>query len=110
MQRITYGQLRVLTFDHIYTFPVPQHNLPTPELKAELRVVSDVFWIRLCTMGDLGFAESYMYREVECDDLVALFKASYDYAPNARFRALNSSTPSYRPSSCSFLTRIKSPA
>ncbi|EPQ54577.1 cyclopropane-fatty-acyl-phospholipid synthase [Gloeophyllum trabeum ATCC 11539] len=44
-----------------------------PELKAELRVVNDVFWVRLCTMSDLGFAEAYMYGDVECDDLVSVF-------------------------------------
>ena len=27
-------------------------------------------------MSDLGFAEAFMYGDVECDDLVTLFKAS----------------------------------
>ena len=49
----------------------------TSPLKAELRVVDDAFWIRLCTMGDLGFAEAYMYGEVECDDLVTTFLVSH---------------------------------
>jgi cyclopropane-fatty-acyl-phospholipid synthase len=31
------------------------------ELHAELSVINDAFWIRLCTMGDLGFAEAYMF-------------------------------------------------
>ncbi|KAG6878299.1 hypothetical protein C0993_009305 [Termitomyces sp. T159_Od127] len=47
------------------------------DFKAELRVISDVFWVRLCTMGDLGFAEAYMYGEVECDDLVSLFRVRF---------------------------------
>lgn len=76
MQRITIGQLRVFTYDHIYTFPAPgspaEQSNPRSELKAELRVVSDAFWVRLCTMGDLGFSEGYIYGEVECDDLVGL--------------------------------------
>jgi cyclopropane-fatty-acyl-phospholipid synthase len=71
MQNIDKGQLRVLTYSNIYTFPAKAENEP---LKAELRVINDVFWVRLCTMGDLGFAESYMYGEVECDDLVSLFQ------------------------------------
>jgi cyclopropane-fatty-acyl-phospholipid synthase len=29
-------------------------------------------------MGDLGFSEAYMYGEVECDDLVALFRVSIE--------------------------------
>ncbi|KZS93423.1 cyclopropane-fatty-acyl-phospholipid synthase [Sistotremastrum niveocremeum HHB9708] len=76
MQRIKYGRLRVLTFSHIYTFPAPDSSAkPDPsQPTAELRVVSDVFWIRLFTMGDLGFSEAYMYGEVECDDLVSLFQ------------------------------------
>ncbi|PPQ86315.1 hypothetical protein CVT25_005616 [Psilocybe cyanescens] len=82
MQRITIGQLRVLTYSHIYTFPIPQPDngqdpsQPNmrPELKAELRIVNDTFWVRLCAMGDLGFAEAYMYGDVECDNLVTLFQ------------------------------------
>ena len=79
MQNITHGNLRVLTYNHIYVFPSPDKvsndDVPSP-LRAELRVVDDVFWIRLCTMGDLGFAEAYMYGEVECDDLVTTFLVS----------------------------------
>lgn len=83
MQKITKGHLRVLTYSHIYTFPIPELGNDTgngekvnecPDLKAELRVLNDSFWVRLCTMGDLGFAEAYMYGDVECDDLVSLFK------------------------------------
>lgn len=80
MQNITKGQLRVFTYDHIYTFPAPgskeEAENEMPELKAELRVVNDVFWVRLCTMSDLGFAEAYMYGDVECDDLVSVFMVS----------------------------------
>jgi cyclopropane-fatty-acyl-phospholipid synthase len=73
MQRISKGQLRVLTYSHIYSFPAPGATDDTEEFKAELRVLNDAFWIRLCLMSDLGFAESYMYGDVECDDLVSLF-------------------------------------
>jgi cyclopropane-fatty-acyl-phospholipid synthase len=80
MQRIDKGRLRVLTFSDIYNFPsssalVPFETDPTHR-KAELRVVNESFWIRLCVMGDLGFSEAYMYGEVECDDLVSLFHVS----------------------------------
>lgn len=72
MQRVDKGSFRVLTYTGVHTFP---HTGPksAAERTAELRVVNDVFWIRLCTMGDLGFAEAYMYGDVECDDLVSLF-------------------------------------
>ena len=83
MQKITSGHLRVLTYSHIYNFPLPDPDNGAgaggnvnggPDLKAELRVLNDSFWVRLCAMGDLGFAEAYMYGDVECDDLVSLFK------------------------------------
>ncbi|KAF5374088.1 hypothetical protein D9615_008893 [Tricholomella constricta] len=76
MKNIASSQLRVLTFSHIYTFPTASAHEPSGEegrFKAELRVVNDVFWVRLCVMSDLGFAEAYMYGDVECDDLVSVF-------------------------------------
>ncbi|KAJ3733331.1 CFS1-like protein [Lentinula guzmanii] len=88
MQNITQGQLKVFTFSQIYTFPShPETNKVAH--KAELRVVNDVFWVRLCTMGDLGFAEAYMYGDVECDDLVSLFQIFLDN--RSRLSNLNSS-------------------
>ncbi|KAL5635822.1 hypothetical protein ACGC1H_004573 [Rhizoctonia solani] len=74
MQRITVGHLRVLTESHIYNFPALGSEGIQDGPSAELRVVKDSFWIRLVTMSDLGFAEAFMYGDVECDDLVALFK------------------------------------
>ncbi|KAJ6525285.1 CFS1-like protein [Mycena vulgaris] len=76
MQNITQGQLRVLTYSHIYSFPAVGVATDDSQTKAELRVANDAFWLRLCLMSDLGFAESYMYGDVECDDLVSLFNAS----------------------------------
>lgn len=73
MENITHGQLRVLTYSHIYAFPIVGSERSEDGFKAELRVVNDVFWVRLCAMSDLGFAEAYMYGDVECDDLVSLF-------------------------------------
>ncbi|KAF8526759.1 CFS1-like protein [Gautieria morchelliformis] len=78
MQNITRGHLRVLTYAHIYNFPAlpasAEDDNEYPQLAAELRVANDVFWIRLFTMSDLGFAEAYMYGDVECDDLVSVFE------------------------------------
>ncbi|KAJ3904461.1 CFS1-like protein [Lentinula edodes] len=76
MRNIKQGQLKVLTFSHIYTFPSHETTARIEDggHKAELRVVNDVFWVRLCAMGDLGFAEAYMYGDVECDDLISLFQ------------------------------------
>ncbi|KAE9405689.1 CFS1-like protein [Gymnopus androsaceus JB14] len=78
MRNIGSGQLKVLTYSHIYTFPAHPQKDANVGPKAELRVVNDVFWVRLCAMGDLGFAEAYMYGDVECNDLVSLFQIFLD--------------------------------
>jgi len=76
LKNIEIGELKVLTPTHVYTFPPSETVNKRPELKAELRVITDTFWVRLCTMGDLGFAEAYMYGEVACDDLISLFQVN----------------------------------
>src|SRR4051812_36951015 len=82
-QNITQGNLRVLTYPYIYTFPATNISTNAVEsnpylgLKAEeFCAVNDVFWNGLCTMSDLGFAEAYMYGGVECDNLVSTFLVS----------------------------------
>jgi hypothetical protein len=47
MSKITIGRLRVLASEQIYEFG------PGGELSAELKVVSDAFWVRLLLLGDL---------------------------------------------------------
>ncbi|KAF9648013.1 CFS1-like protein [Thelephora ganbajun] len=78
MSRVTKGHLRIVTDSHVYIFPPPgspaDKQNPAPGLTAEFRVLNPTFWIRLCLMSDLGFAEAYMYGDAECDDLPALFK------------------------------------
>lgn len=80
MSRITKGRLRIVTDSHVYIFPPPgspaDKQNPVPDLTAEFRVLNPTFWIRLCMMSDLGFAEAYMYGDAECNDLSALFKVS----------------------------------
>lgn len=77
LQKITHGTLRVVTSDHTYDFDSPRELGDPSTPNAELRVVSDTFWIRLCLMNDLGFSEAYMYGEVECDDLIPLFLVGF---------------------------------
>ncbi|KAF9553889.1 cyclopropane-fatty-acyl-phospholipid synthase [Agrocybe pediades] len=74
MQNIRIGRLRVVTDSRVYTFPATEDVIQKHRLQAELRVRNNAFWVRLCTMGDLGFSEAYMYGDVECDDLVTLFE------------------------------------
>jgi cyclopropane-fatty-acyl-phospholipid synthase len=47
MSRISVGRLRVLAQEQIYEFG------PGGGLSAELKVVSDAFWVRLLLLGDL---------------------------------------------------------
>ena len=78
MGSIRVGELRVCTPEQAYVFPAPDvQGNPRPNLKAELRVLSDAFWLRLCIAGDLGFAEAYMFGDVGCDDLISLFQVTH---------------------------------
>ncbi|WWD18050.1 hypothetical protein CI109_102497 [Kwoniella shandongensis] len=73
-QSITYGRLRIFTPDQqVYTFP-PGKDEESEEETAEIRVIRDAFWLRLVTLGDLGFAEAYMAGDCEVSDLVQVFK------------------------------------
>ncbi|KAF8329871.1 S-adenosyl-L-methionine-dependent methyltransferase [Amanita rubescens] len=75
MRRIRVGELKVCTPEQIYVFPMSEEqDNCRPDLRAEFRVLNDTFWLRLCTAGDLGFAEAYMFGDVACDDLVSLFE------------------------------------
>jgi hypothetical protein len=72
-QSIKYGKLRILTDQGVYTFPPDAQDNAEG---AEIRVIRDTFWLRLVTLGDLGFAEAYMSGDCEVSDLVQVFKAS----------------------------------
>lgn len=80
---ITHGRLRVLTTKGIYVFPSDEKRkeLGLGELKegdtVDIRVIRDTFWLRLVTLGDLGFAEAYMAGDCEVSDLVQVFKVNY---------------------------------
>jgi len=75
--KIEHGSLKITTAEVTYCFP----RLGAATLEAEvneqnqvqLGVTNSAFWIRMLTMGDLGFAESYMYGDVECENLTGLF-------------------------------------
>jgi len=80
MEKIQYGQLRVLTTGDIYTFGNPKVGPGVPgvgedgELKAEIKVVNDAFWVRMLVLCDLGFSEAYMAQDIEVDNLENIFK------------------------------------
>jgi cyclopropane-fatty-acyl-phospholipid synthase len=73
-QSIKYGKLRILTDQGVYTFPPDAQD---DAEGAEIRVIRDTFWLRLVTLGDLGFAEAYMSGDCEVSDLVQVFKVCH---------------------------------
>lgn len=88
MEKISVGELRVLTKEAIYTFGKPcvpeQHGSDkdtgsSGELRAEIRVINDAFWIRMFMLSDLGFAEAYMVGDIEISNLDSLFKVSFRF-------------------------------
>lgn len=88
LKNIAVGQLSIRTDSHHYLFPAVAlgnssnsvNNQGTGSSNgrwsphAELRIINNTFWVRLCAMSDLGFGEAFMYGDVECDDLVSLFE------------------------------------
>lgn len=40
----------------------------------EILVKDESFWLRLLLFADIGFAESYMLGDIECNDLVSFFR------------------------------------
>lgn len=83
LKNIQLGQLSIITTagqTHVFGSSASSLEESGQERKcssrAVLRVLNDVFWIRLCCMGDLGFSEAYMFGEVECPNLIETFKVS----------------------------------
>lgn len=90
MEKIERGQLKVITSTGIYTFGTPSiynDKFPNPnknqlpnslsdEIKVEINVINDAFWVRMLLLSDLGFSEAYMIGDIEIDHLDDLFKVS----------------------------------
>ena len=68
-----HGRLVIETPSSTYTFPPSPTDNKHPDVHARLRVINPAFWIRLAFMSDLGFAEAYMYGDIECTTLPTLF-------------------------------------
>lgn len=49
-----------------------ENNPPIPDVKIVAK--RDTFWFRLLLFADIGFAESYMLGNIECNDLVSFFQ------------------------------------
>ncbi|KAI6831025.1 cyclopropane-fatty-acyl-phospholipid synthase [Hortaea werneckii] len=83
LKQVQVGSLQITDTDGTLTVcGSPRRASAAPETEksvyttphAELRVLNDLFWVRLAIFADMGFAESYMLGEVECPDLTAFFK------------------------------------
>ncbi|TKA33536.1 hypothetical protein B0A50_00371 [Salinomyces thailandicus] len=83
LKQIQVGSLTIIDTDGSLTVcGSPRRASAAPEdeksvytiAHTELRVLNDLFWVRLAIFADMGFAESYMLGEVECSDLTAFFK------------------------------------
>ncbi|KAF9886003.1 hypothetical protein FE257_012184 [Aspergillus nanangensis] len=83
-RNIVYGDIHLTIHDvnpstkpqvlHICSKAHPENEKsPQPSTTVVIRNKQD-FWLRLCQNVDIGFAEAYMSHEVECEDLVQLFK------------------------------------
>lgn len=42
--------------------------------RVDIVIKSESFWLRLLLLADIGFAESYMLGDFECNDLVSFFR------------------------------------
>ncbi|CDO69847.1 hypothetical protein BN946_scf184884.g6 [Trametes cinnabarina] len=73
LHSISNGCLVIHTPSRTYRFGQHNPNDPLKAPTAQLTVHNAVFWLRLCAIGDLGFAEAYMYGEIDCEDLVNVF-------------------------------------
>ncbi|ORY20671.1 Mycolic acid cyclopropane synthetase-domain-containing protein [Naematelia encephala] len=94
---ITWGQLVIETGDERHVFPSPskRSELGLGEFEGQaviVRVLQDTFWLRLVTLGDLGFAESYMAGECEVSDLAGVFKIFIKSKPHETANSISGVT------------------
>jgi cyclopropane-fatty-acyl-phospholipid synthase len=76
-QKLGPGKLDGLTAEHDFTAltnGVKGVRKATAVPRVELVVKNEAFWMRLFLFADMGFAESYMLGEVDCEDLTAFFQ------------------------------------
>ena len=84
LSNIRYGRLTIRTSTATYMLPPSRaqkdllEDRASRELAATVHVRNANFFLRVLLSGDLGFAESYMFGEIDMDpeDLVRLFLVS----------------------------------
>ncbi|KAI0821219.1 Mycolic acid cyclopropane synthetase-domain-containing protein [Irpex lacteus] len=98
LQNITVGQLTITTDGTTYTFPTkpaggPKSSNESDGPYARIVVKNKSFFLRLAASPDIGFAEAYMFGDIdiETDQLVDVFRI---FILNSRSDALSSLTSS----------------
>ncbi|KAF8526279.1 cyclopropane-fatty-acyl-phospholipid synthase [Hysterangium stoloniferum] len=84
LKELKHGELRVVTATETMCFGSHQ----SCDLKAEIRVKSPTFWTRILFSQDLGFAEAFMYGDVDCDDVSALLRLFIANKQHAKSKTL----------------------
>ncbi|KAL0952493.1 hypothetical protein HGRIS_006756 [Hohenbuehelia grisea] len=71
LSRVSIGEITLITKDgKCKTFGTPSAD----GLRATITVTNDVFWVRVGLFTDLGLAESFLYGDIDIDDVTALIK------------------------------------
>lgn len=107
LNNITQGQLVIRTPSQTYVFPDPNassaHLNHKPSVKCSITVLNPAFWLRICLASDLGFAEAYMFGDIDCDNLINLFEVRFNMLLNLRPICRNRFADIRSESSCPFL-------
>jgi len=77
LKNVSQGQLTIHMPEQTYVFPDPSASSKgnhSPDVRAIIRVLKPTFWLRICLTSDMGFAEAFMFGDIECDDLVNVFE------------------------------------
>lgn len=71
--RHVFGQKRIGRPERVVAESQPQRRIDAVP-QVELTVKRDEFWMRLFLFADMGFAEAFMLKDVECYDLTSFFQ------------------------------------
>lgn len=80
LKSVSQGQLVIRTPEHTYCFPESStsDSNKSPHVQATITVRKPTFWLRIALTSDMGFAEAFMFGDIECDSLINVFEVSLD--------------------------------
>lgn len=97
-EKITIGGLILIDNDDYYKFPNDASF--SSKFNTKINVKNEKFWLRLLLNNDLGLAESYMYNEIDVDNLTTLIKI---YIANRHNFNENSIIPFYLQNTATYI-------